>query len=146
MKILITGIAGFIAFNFAKELCKNKNLKVVGVDNFSDYYSVKLKKKRVQNLKKFPNFRFIKMDLIKKKKLFQIFKNYKFDEVYNFAAQAGVRYSMENPTIYIDTNVCGFSNLISASKKFKVKKFYYASSSSIYGDSNNFPLTEKEKI
>ena len=69
MKILITGIAGFIAFNFAKELCKNKNLKVVGVDNFSEYYSVKLKKKRVQNLKKFKNFRFIKLDLIEKKNL-----------------------------------------------------------------------------
>ena len=81
-----------------------------------------------------------------KKKIYQIFRKEKFDEVYNFAAQAGVRYSMENPTIYIDTNVCGFSNLISASQKFKVKKFYYASSSSIYGDSNNFPLNEKERI
>ena len=87
MKILITGIAGFIAFNFAKELCKNKNLKVVGVDNFSEYYSVKLKKKRVQNLKKFKNFRFIKLDLIEKK-IYQIFRKEKFDEVYNFAAQA----------------------------------------------------------
>ena len=94
MKILITGIAGFIAFNFAKELCKNKNLKVVGVDNFSDYYSVKLKKKRVFNLKKFKNFKFIKIDLIEKKKIFQIFKSNKFSEVYNFAAQAGVLYSM----------------------------------------------------
>ena len=92
MKILITGIAGFIAFNFAKELCKNKNLKVVGVDNFSEYYSVKLKKKKFQNLKKFKNFRFIKIDLIKKKKIYQIFRKEKFDEVYNFAAQAGVRY------------------------------------------------------
>ena len=146
MKILITGIAGFIAFNFAKELCKNKNLKIVGVDNFSDYYSVKLKKKRVHNLKKFKNFKFIKIDLIEKKKIFQIFKSNKFSEVYNFAAQAGVRYSMENPTIYVDTNVCGFSNLISASQKFKVKKFYYASSSSIYGDNNKFPLNEKEKV
>ena len=68
MKILITGIAGFIAFNFTKELCKNKNLKVVGIDNFSDYYSVKLKRERVQNLKKLKNFRFIKLDLIEKKK------------------------------------------------------------------------------
>ncbi len=146
MKILITGIAGFIAFNFTKELCKNKNLKVVGIDNFSDYYSVKLKRQRVQNLKKLKNFRFIKLDLIEKKKIFQIFKQNRFDEVYNFAAQAGVRYSMENPTTYVDTNVCGFSNLISAAKEFNIKKFYYASSSSIYGDSNQFPLNEKEKV
>ena len=104
MKILITGIAGFIAFNFAKELCKNKNLKVIGVDNFSEYYSVKLKKKRVQNLKKFKNFRFIKLDLIEKKKIYQIFRKEKFHEVYNFAAQAGVRYSLENPNAYVDSN------------------------------------------
>ena len=146
MKILITGIAGFIAFNFAKEISKNKNVKIVGIDNFSDYYSVRLKKKRIQLLKKNKNFKFLKIDLIEKEKIMKIFKTFKFDEVYNFAAQAGVRYSMENPSVYIDSNVSGFSNLISAAQNFKTKKFFYASSSSVYGDNNKFPLHEKERI
>ncbi len=146
MKILITGIAGFIAFNFAKELSKNKNVKIVGIDNYSDYYSIKLKKKRIQILKKNKNFKFFKLDLLEKDKIIKIFKTFKFDEVYNFAAQAGVRYSMENPSVYIDTNVSGFSNLITVAKNFKIKKFFYASSSSVYGDNKKFPLLEKEKI
>tara|TARA_Y100000590_G_C15527794_1_gene941966 strand:+ start:458 stop:1042 length:585 start_codon:yes stop_codon:yes gene_type:complete len=146
MKILITGVAGFIAFNFAKELSKLKNVKVIGLDNFSSYYSLKLKHKRINNLKKNKNFNFFKIDLLEKKKVYNLFKKNRFDEVYNFAAQAGVRYSLENPTAYIDTNVCGFSNLISISQQFGTKKFYYASSSSVYGDSNNFPLNENEKI
>ena len=146
MKILITGIAGFIAFNFAKEISKNRNVKIVGIDNFSDYYSVRLKKKRIQLLNKNKNFKFLKIDLLEKDKIIKIFKTFKFDEVYNFAAQAGVRYSMENPSAYIDTNVSGFSNLISVAKSFKTKKFFYASSSSVYGDNNRFPLHEKEEI
>lgn len=146
MKILITGIAGFIAFNFAKELSKNKNVKIVGIDNYSDYYSIKLKKNRIQILKKNKNFKFFKLDLLEKKKIIKIFKTFKFDEVYNFAAQAGVRYSIENPSVYIDTNVSGFSNLITVAKDFKTKKFFYASSSSVYGDNKRFPLLEKEEI
>ena len=145
MKILITGIAGFIAFNFAKELCNNKNIKVVGIDNYSDYYSVKLKKKRVQILRGLKNFKFIKVDLVEKK-INQIFKHNKFDEVYNICSSSRCSLSMENPTVYINTNVNGFSNLITAAKDFKVKKFYYASSSSVYGESIKFPLNEKEKI
>tara|TARA_B110000305_G_scaffold242058_1_gene319440 strand:- start:516 stop:1475 length:960 start_codon:yes stop_codon:yes gene_type:complete len=146
MKILITGIAGFIAFNFAKEISKNRNVKIVGIDNLSDYYSVRLKKKRIQLLNKNKNFKFLKIDLLEKDKIIKIFKTFKFDEVYNFAAQAGVRFSMENPSAYIDTNVSGFSNLISVAKNFKTKKFFYASSSSVYGDNNRFPLHEKEEI
>ena len=146
MKILITGIAGFIAFNFAKEISKNRNVKIVGIDNFSDYYSVRLKKKRIQLLNKNKNFKFLKIDLLEKDKIIKIFKTFKFDEVYNFAAQAGVRYSMENPSAYIDTNVSGFSNLINVAKNFKTKKFFNASSSSVYGDNNRFPLHEKEEI
>lgn len=146
MKILITGIAGFIAFNFAKEISKNKNVKIVGIDNFSDYYSVRLKKKRIQILKKNKNFKFFKIDLVEKEKITKIFKIFRFDEVYNFAAQAGVRYSMENPSVYIDSNVSGFSNLISVAQNFKTRKFFYASSSSVYGDNNKFPLNEQDKI
>ncbi len=146
MKILITGIAGFIAFNFAEKLLKQKNVKVIGIDNFSSYYSVKLKKKRIIHLKKNKNFKFFKIDLIEKNKLVKLFQKNKFDEVHNFAAQAGVRYSMQNPTAYVDTNVSGFSNIMSLSKDFKIKKFFYASSSSVYGDNNKFPLKETEKI
>ena len=146
MKILITGIAGFIAFNFAKEISKNKNVKIVGIDNFSAYYSVRLKNKKIQILKKNKNFKFFKIDLVEKEKITKIFKIFRFDEVYNFAAQAGVRYSMENPSVYIDSNVSGFSNLISVAQNFKTRKFFYASSSSVYGDNNKFPLNEQDKI
>ena len=146
MKIFITGVAGFIAFNFAKEILKNKNIKVIGFDNINNYYSIKLKKARIQELNKFRNFKFIKGNLIDKKKLNKIFNSNNFNEIYNFAAQAGVRYSIEHPTLYIENNVKGFINLIDISRIKKIKKFYYASSSSVYGDSNNFPLKEKTLI
>jgi UDP-glucuronate 4-epimerase len=144
MKIFITGVAGFVAFNFANELLKNKKIKVYGIDNLNSYYSIKLKKNRLKELKKKKNFFFIKANLTKKEEIHKIFKQHKFNEVYNFAAQAGVRYSIENPTQYIDNNVMGFSNLLDLSRVFKVNKFFYASSSSVYGDNKKFPLNENE--
>ena len=145
MKILITGAAGFIGYNFSKYLLENYNYKVVGLDNLNDYYSVKIKKKRLRELSKFKNFNFSKIDLKNRKQVSKIFKK-KFNMVFHFAAQAGVRYSLKNPRVYIDSNIVGFFNLIENIKFYNIKKFFYASSSSVYGDSNKFPLSESDKI
>ncbi len=147
MNILITGVAGFIGFNFASNLLKaNKNIKIVGIDIINSYYSVKLKRKRINSLNKNKNFKFFKIDLKNKKGLEIIFKKYKFSEVYNFAAQAGVRYSSINPDAYINSNIVGFSNVISLSKKSNIKKFFYASSSSVYGDVSKYPIKELKDV
>ena len=146
MQILITGAAGFIGFNLSKYLLENSKFKIFGVDNFNTYYSKSLKKDRIKELKKFRNFRFEKIDITNKKKLDIFFKKKKVSLIINLAAQAGVRYSLIKPTEYVDNNVLGFYNIISAANKYKVKRIIYASSSSVYGDSVIFPLSEKQKI
>ena len=146
MTILITGVAGFIGNNFCQKLAKNKKLKIVGIDSFNNYYPVKIKKQRIKKIINNKNIKFYQKNIKDKKKLSNLFKKYKFKEVYNFAAQAGVRYSEINPVAYIDSNITGFINLIKISKDFNVKKFFYASSSSVYGDSINFPLKETEQL
>ncbi len=145
MKILITGVAGFIGFSFAKYLLKNSKYQIIGIDNLNDYYSVKIKKERLKNLSNFKKFKFFKVDLNNKNQINKIFLK-KIDIVYHFAAQAGVRYSLENPRAYIDSNIVGFFNIIENVKNHKIKKFFYASSSSVYGDSKKFPLKETDKI
>jgi len=145
MKILVTGAAGFIGFNFSKFLLEKTNLDVIGVDNLNNYYSVNVKKSRLQVLKKFKNFGFVKIDITNKKKLEKIFKT-KIDAVFHFAAQAGVRYSIKNPRAYIESNTLRFFNIIDFSIKNKVKKIFYASSSSVYGESKKFPLKESDSI
>ena len=146
MKILITGSAGFIGYSFAYFLCKKfKNYNIYGIDNFSDYYSVKFKKKRINNLKKFKNFNFKKVDISKKKNLEKIFRKQKLTYVFNFAAQAGVRYSLKDPKSYMDSNINGFFNVIEMVKKYKIKRLFYASSSSIYGEKKKFPTKENDK-
>ena len=112
----------------------------------NSYYSKKLKLKRLQILKKERNFDFINVDLIDKKKIKDIFKKNKFSVVFNFAAQAGVRYSYENPKSYTDSNIIGFINLMEMIKNFKVKKFIFASSSSVYGDEKPFPKSEQSEL
>ena len=146
MKILITGSAGFIGFNLCNLLLKNDNFKITGIDNFNDYYDVGLKKKRNNLLKKYKNFEFIKTDIKNIIKLEKIFKNKKFDFVFHFAAQAGVRYSIDHPRKYVESNLLGFYNIIENVKKYNTKRLFYSSSSSVYGENNNFPLNEKEKI
>ncbi len=146
MKILITGVAGFIGYNFTKFLLEKTKFKVIGIDNLNDYYPVKIKKERLKDLNKFKHFRFNKLDLKNNKELKKIFKGKKIDIIYHFAAQAGVRYSLKNPRAYIDSNLLGFFNLIESVKLNGVKKFFYASSSSVYGDSKKFPLNEKDQI
>jgi UDP-glucuronate 4-epimerase len=146
MKILVTGVAGFIGYSFSKYLLASKKYKIIGIDNLNNYYDPKIKKKRLELLSKYKNFKFQKIDLCVQKKIDQIFKKNKFDFVFHFAAQAGVRYSIEQPRKYIDSNINGFFNIIENVKKYKVKRLFYASSSSVYGENNNFPLNEKEKI
>ena len=145
MKIFITGVVGFIGYNLAEHLLKNKKNKVYGIDCFDDYYSVKLKKKRLNILKKKKNFYFSNIDICDYKKFKKYAGEKKFDISINLAAQAGVRYSLVNPQKYLKVNILGFINFLNVLKK-NTKKFFYASSSSVYGESNNFPLNEKEKL
>ncbi len=145
MNILITGVAGFIGYNFASFFLKKGN-KVYGIDNFDKYYSVGLKKKRIRILRQKKNFFFDKIDIVNKNRLSNYFKIKKIDTIIHLAAQAGVRYSFKNPEKYIDVNIFGFLNLIEEAKKNKITKIIYASSSSAYGESNKFPLKESEKL
>ena len=144
-KILITGVAGFIGFSLAKKIIQYKNFDVVGIDNINSYYNRKLKLKRLSLLKN-KNFKFYKIDLIEKNKLYKLFKKNNFDIVFNFAAQAGVRYCYENPKSYTDSNIIGFINLSEMIKNFSVDRFIFASSSSIYGDQKPFPKKENSEV
>jgi UDP-glucuronate 4-epimerase len=141
MKILITGSAGFIGYHFAKYFLK-KNIKVIGIDNLNNYYSTKLKIIRLSILKKNKNFIFYKKDVIDYKSLKKIFSNHNITLIYHFAAQAGVRYSILHPRKYLDSNIKGFFNILEMCKDFGIKKLYYASSSSVYGDLKTFPVNE----
>lgn len=139
--ILVTGSAGFIGFHICEILLK-KNYNVLGVDNLNNYYDVNLKKNRNFILKKYPNFKFFKLDLKKKKELNRVFK-YKIDLVIHLAAQAGVRFSIKNPQTYIDNNISAFLNLLEKMKEKNVKNIVYASSSSVYGNLLQNPFHEK---
>jgi UDP-glucuronate 4-epimerase len=143
MKILITGCAGFIGFSIAKKILINKSNIVYGVDSLSNYYSTKVKKQRLSILKNFKNFYFKKKDLSKIKDVNEIFYKCKFDIVLHLAAQPGVRRSFDYPNEYYDSNVSSFFNILENSRKSKIKKILFASSSSVYGDSKKFPIIEK---
>ena len=145
MKIFITGVAGFIGFSLANSFL-NKGHRIYGIDNFDQYYSIKIKKKRLNILKKYKNFVFNKVDILNYAKLFNIINNQKIDVIIHLAAQTGVRYSIINPNKYLDVNISGFMNLIKAIKNKKINKFIYASSSSVYGDSKKFPLKENDNL
>ena len=140
MRILITGCAGFIGYHLSKSLLL-KNDTIFGIDNLNNYYDIKLKKKRLQNLNSI-NFFFSKIDINNLKDLRKYFKKNKFDIVYHLAAQAGVRHSIYNPEKYFDNNLKGFFNILECCREFKVKNLIFASTSSVYGKQNNFPLSE----
>ena len=146
MKLLITGCAGFIGFNYClKRLSKkDKNLKIIGIVNLNNYYSTKIKKDRL-NLLKNIKFQFYKINIDNKIKLEKIFKN-KIDIIIHLSAQAGVGYSLINPEQYLKSNTNGFFNILEAAKNYKIRKILYASSSSVYGDSKKFPLKENMYI
>ena len=143
-KILITGAAGFIGHHITSKLLDDNHI-CVGIDNINNYYDQKIKLQRIKLLKKKKNFNFFKIDISKKKELNSLSK-YKFDFVINLAAQAGVRYAFKNPDTYINSNVIGFSNIINFLKKNKINKLIFASTSSVYGDTNLFPWSEKNKV
>lgn len=147
MRYLITGVAGFIGSNLAKRLLnENKEIEIIGIDNLNDYYDVKLKNSRLDELLKFNNFKFIKCDISDKKKIEELFFKYKFDYVINLAAQAGVRYSIENPDAYINSNIIGFYNILEACRNNPVKHLVYASSSSVYGTNKKVPYSTEDKV
>lgn len=139
--ILVTGAAGFIGYHLSKKIIKNKQ-KVVGLDNINNYYDVNLKLARLSDLKKEKKFEFCKIDISNKKKLNNIFKKYKFTHVVHLAAQAGVRYSIYNPDVYLKSNLIGFQNILDLSRLYKVKHFIFSSSSSVYGDQKTYPIKE----
>ena len=145
MKILITGISGFIGFHLAKYLIKrDKNIEVIGIDNLNNYYDINLKLARLEILKKY-KIKIHKVDIKNFKKIEKIFANYKFDKIVHLAAQAGVRLSFTDPQNYFDNNILGFFNILELSKKYNIKNLIYSSSSSVYGDQKKFPLTEEIK-
>ena len=147
--ILVTGSAGFVGFYLCKKLIQ-KGYYVIGIDNVNDYYDKRLKEKRLEiisqsSLKK-NNWQFIKTDLQSKDVLLNIFKEYKPKKVINLAAQAGVRYSIENPNAYINSNILGFQNILDCCKLNNVDHLLYASSSSVYGGNINTPFSEISSV
>ncbi len=150
MKILITGAAGFIGYHLSK-ICINKGYTVIGYDNLNNYYDVNLKKSRLNELKKYLNsnngeFYFIQGNLEDKVSLEKLFKDYSPTCVVNLAAQAGVRYSITNPSSYINSNLVGFGNVIELCRNYQVENFLYASSSSVYGGNINIPFSESNGV
>jgi UDP-glucuronate 4-epimerase len=161
MKILVTGAAGFIGYHLIKTLIK-RDFDVIGIDNINDYYDVNLKFSRLEQLGINRNsikddtvlvkssildkFSFVKMDITDLLKLELLFKNEKFTHVVNLAAQAGVRYSLENPHTYIQSNVVGFVNILECCRNNKVEHFLYASSSSVYGANTKIPFSEEDRV
>ena len=143
MKILITGCAGFIGSHLTAELIKKKHL-IIGVDNLNNYYDPVLKKKRLGFIKN-KNFLFIKSDITNYNSLNRIVKKHRPLLIINLAAIAGVRHSLENPRAYINNNILGFFNILEVAKNNKIKKVFYASSSSVYGHNTKYPFSEKDK-
>lgn len=160
--VFITGVAGFIGYHLAEKLIE-KNIKVVGIDNINDYYTVQLKYDRLKELginqefasnfgqkvlssKHEEKMIFYRMNLEDKESLAQLFKTYSFDAVVNMAAQAGVRYSIENPDAYGQSNLVGFLNILECCRNYNVKKLLYASSSSIYGNSSDVPFSTNQNV
>lgn len=140
---LLTGAAGFIGYFLSKSLLTD-GCHVVGIDNLNDYYDINLKKERLNQLKRYESFTFLKEDISDKDAIAQTFREHKPDIVINLAAQAGVRYSLENPDAYITSNILGFHNILEACRQYPVSHLVYASSSSVYGKNNSVPFSETD--
>ncbi|GAA6542821.1 NAD-dependent epimerase [Klebsiella pneumoniae] len=144
MKFLVTGAAGFIGFHVSKRLL-NDGHQVVGIDNINDYYDVKLKESRVEHLES-PSFTFYKLDLADRDGMAKLFETEQFERVIHLAAQAGVRYSLENPYAYADSNLTGYLNILEGCRHNKVQHLLYASSSSVYGLNRKMPFSTDDSV
>ncbi|MFT7279562.1 NAD-dependent epimerase [Pseudoalteromonas distincta] len=145
MKYLVTGAAGFIGNFVAERLC-NDGHEVIGLDNLNDYYDPALKHARLERIKHLTQFRFVKMDLADRDGIANLFKDEKFDRVIHLAAQAGVRYSIENPMAYIDSNLVGTATILEGCRHNKVQHLVYASSSSVYGMNEKMPFSTDDAV
>ena len=148
MKVLVTGVAGFIGSAIAESLLQRGDT-VVGIDNLNDYYDVSLKKARLERITKADKlaiFQFMRLDISDRKAMETLFAKQQFDAVINLAAQAGVRYSLENPLAYVESNITGFAHLLEGCRHHKVKHFVYASSSSIYGLNESMPFSVHDNV
>lgn len=145
MKVLVTGVAGFIGSHLTKRLL-GRGDDVVGIDNLNDYYDVSLKQARLEQFNDHLNFRFLNLDLVDRQSISEIFKDEQFDRVVNLAAQAGVRYSLTNPHAYIDSNIQGFMNVLEGCRHTNVKHLVYASSSSVYGANTAMPFSVHDNV
>jgi UDP-glucuronate 4-epimerase len=143
MKIIVTGSAGFIGSMLSIKLLE-RGEEVFGIDNHNDYYDPKIKEDRIQLLKRNKNYKHYKIDITDQINLKKVFKNHLPDKVVNLAAQAGVRYSIENPLAYINSNIVGFANILENCRQYKVKHLVYASTSSVYGANTKMPFSEHD--
>src|SRR5215212_1657523 len=145
MHVLVTGVAGFIGSTLARRLLERGDT-VTGIDNINDYYEVSLKQARLARLAAYERFNFIQMDIVDRPVVADLFASHRFDAVMNLAAQAGVRYSIENPAAYIDANLVGFGNILEGARHSKVGHLVYASSSSVYGANTKLPFSEEHNV
>lgn len=143
--ILVTGAAGFIGAFLAKRLLERGD-NIVGADNVNDYYDVRIKRARLEMLSKYDNFTFKEINIADKTAVDEIFEEYRPEIVVNLAAQAGVRYSIENPQVYIESNIIGFFNILEACRRYPVEHLVYASSSSVYGANKKVPFSTEDKV
>ncbi len=142
MKILVTGCAGFIGFHLCLKLALSSKYTIYGIDNLNNYYDIKLKKERINNLKKNTNFFFNKIDICNENNIKKNFLKHRYQIIIHLAAQAGVRHSIKKPKDYVNSNLIGFFNILENSKNINAQHFIFASTSSVYGKSDNFPLKE----
>jgi len=145
MKILVTGVAGFIGMHSAKKLLDDGH-EIIGIDNLNDYYDVTLKENRLKTLEGYKNFRFVKLDIKDQKDVLSLFKKELPQRVLHLAAQAGVRYSIENPYVYIDSNIQGFISILEGCRAIKTEHLVFASSSSVYGGNEKVPFSEHDNV
>jgi UDP-glucuronate 4-epimerase len=145
MKVLVTGAAGFIGMHAAERLLARGD-QVVGLDNLNDYYDVRLKLDRLARLTPQPGFRFVKLDVADRVGMDKLFAEEKFDRVIHLAAQAGVRYSLQNPHAYVESNLVGFMNILEGCRHHGIRHLVYASSSSVYGGNTKMPFSEHDSV